>query len=670
MCGIVGILQLDGAPVDLRLLRHMADALNHRGPDDEGAFLDGALGLYHKRLSIIDLTNGHQPMEADGFTIVFNGEIYNYVELRDELRAKGHTFRTTSDTEVILRLYAEYGAECVRRLNGMFAFLLYDRRRGHLLAARDHLGVKPLYFHTRHNCLLFSSEIKALLRHPEVQAEPDLESINDYLTFQYVLGERTLFRGIGKLLPGHYQVIDCSTGQRRTTRYWEPAFEIDRHHTEDYFVEEVTRLVGDAVRLQMRSDVPVGAYLSGGLDSSVVTLLAAKLSGSPLKTFNGAFRDGPEFDESPFAREVAGQCGAELLEVVPTEDEFVDLMPTILYHMDEPVAGPGLFPQFIVSRLAARHVKVCLGGQGGDEIFGGYVRYLVAYFEQAIKVAIYETNEEAEHGVTFASIVPNLHFLRQYVPMLQQFWRSGMFEDMDRRYFRLIDRSGGAISLLTPEFRAHYDGAALFSRFQDVFNHPKTLSYYNKMTHYDLVTGLPALLQVEDRVSMASSLESRVPLLDHRLVDLVTSMPPRLKFKGGELKFILKRAVKDLVPKSIFQRKDKMGFPVPMHLWARGRSRQFFSDILLSRSCRERGIFDAEEVRKLMDYETAFSRRLWGLLNLELWFRTFIDQSEQAHRAVGADRVMERQVDTATGRLSNGDNAAPQSIRVSPELDT
>jgi asparagine synthase (glutamine-hydrolysing) len=209
--------------------------------------------------------------------------------------------------------------------------------------------------------------------------------------------------------------------------------------------------------------------------------------------------------------------------------------------------------------------------------------------------------------------------------MLQQFWRSGMFEEMDRRYFRLIDRSGGAISLLTPEFRGQYQGEALFSRFQSVFNHPQTLSYYNKMTHYDLVTGLPALLQVEDRVSMASSLESRVPLLDHRLVDLVTSMPPRLKFQGGELKFILKRAVKDLVPQSILDRKDKMGFPVPLHLWARGRSRQFFSDILLSRSCRERGIFDADEVLKLMDYETAFSRRLWGLLNLELWFRTFLD---------------------------------------------
>ena len=625
MCGIVGILQLDGAPADLQRLRHMADALNHRGPDDEGWLLEGPLGLYHKRLSIIDLTTGHQPMESEGFVIVFNGEIYNYLELRSELSARGHHFRTKSDTEVILRMYAEYGPAAVERLNGMFAFVLYDRHRGRLLAARDHFGVKPLYFHRTPTALLFASEIKALLRHPEVRAEPDPEAINDYLTFQYVLGDRTLFRGVRKLLPGQYQVIDLATGGGPVTQYWEPRFDIDRHHTEEYFVEQVQALLGDAIRLQMRSDVPVGAYLSGGLDSSVVTLLAAQASGSRLKAFNGAFRDGPEFDESSFARQVAQACGAELMEVVPTEDEFVDLLPVMLYHMDEPVAGPGLFPQYIVSRLAAKHVKVCLGGQGGDEIFGGYVRYLVAYFEQAIKGAIYDTNEEQEHVVTFASIVPNLHSLRQYVPMLQQFWRSGMFEEMDRRYFRLIDRSGGAISLLSPGFRAQYDQEAIFARFQQVFNHPDTLSYYNKMTHYDLVTGLPALLQVEDRVSMASSLESRVPLLDYRLADLVTRMPPRLKCKGGELKFILKRAVKQVVPPAIFERKDKMGFPVPLHLWARGRSRQFFGDVLLSRACRERGIFDADEVSKLMEYETAFSRRLWGLLNLELWFRTFID---------------------------------------------
>jgi asparagine synthase (glutamine-hydrolysing) len=298
--------------------------------------------------------------------------------------------------------------------------------------------------------------------------------------------------------------------------------------------------------------------------------------------------------------------------------------------MDEPVAGPGLFPQAMVSRAAARQVKVVLGGQGGDEIFGGYARYLIAYFEQAIKGAVYETNEEAEHIVSFASILPNLPALRQYAPLLQQFWRSGVFEDMDRRYFRLVDRSGGAVSMLSPEYRADYRAEELFQRFQQVFNHPDTKSYYNKMTHYDMVTNLPALLQVEDRVTMMSSLESRVPLLDHRLTDLVASMPPGLKFKGGELKHILKRVIGDLVPGPVLERKDKMGFPVPLHLWARGASRDFFADILLSQRCRERGLFDLEQVEKQMQHEPAFSRRLWGLLNLELWYRTFIDGSAPA----------------------------------------
>ncbi len=369
----------------------------------------------------------------------------------------------------------------------------------------------------------------------------------------------------------------------------------------------------------------MGTYLSGGLDSSLVTVLAARQTGAGMPVFTGRFAEGPEFDESGYARLVAEACGARFNLITPTEQQFVDELPRLLYHMDEPVAGPGLFPQAMVSREAARQVKVVLGGQGGDEIFGGYARYLIAYFEQAIKGAVYESNEEAEHIVSFASILPNLPALRQYAPLLQQFWRTGLFEDMDRRYFRLVDRSGGALSLLSAEFRAEYDPEMLFQRFQQVFNHPDTLSYYNKMTHYDMVTNLPALLQVEDRVTMMSSLESRVPLLDHRLADLVASMPPGLKFRGGELKHMLKRVIGDLLPRPVLERKDKMGFPVPLHLWARGRSRDFFADTLLSRRCRERGLFDPAEVEKQMEHETAFSRRLWGLLNLELWYRTFID---------------------------------------------
>jgi asparagine synthase (glutamine-hydrolysing) len=279
----------------------------------------------------------------------------------------------------------------------------------------------------------------------------------------------------------------------------------------------------------------------------------------------------------------------------------------------------------VVARRAAQEVKVCLGGQGGDEIFGGYARYLVAYLEQALKGAILETNEEAEHIVSLTSIVPHLPSLHQYAPMLREFWSQDLFEPMDRRYFRLIDRSGGHLGLYSGDFRACHSPDAVFARFQAVFNHPDTLSYYNKMTHFDMVTGLPALLHVEDRMSMASSLESRVPLLDFRIADLITSMPPRMKFKGGEMKYILKKAVRDVVPGEILDRKDKMGFPVPLHLWARGECREFFGDHLLDGRARQRGIFEPAEVEKLMSYERPFSRQLWGMLCLELWHRTFVD---------------------------------------------
>ncbi len=627
MCGIAGEIRFDGQAARPEAARRMADVIRHRGPDDAGEFAAGPVAFAHRRLSIIDLATGHQPMATERSVIVFNGEIYNYVELRNELRARGHSFETASDTEVILRLYEEYGPDSITRLNGMFALALYDRQHDQVLLARDHFGVKPLYLHATPERLLFASEIKALLAVPGVDSAADLEGVQEYLTFQYVLGARTMFHGITKVLPGEYHLLGLSSGAHRAVRYWEPRFRTDHAHTERYFIEQIQWLVADAVRLQMRSDVPVGTYLSGGLDSSLVTAIAARTGSGALQTFTGRFDEGAEFDETGYARLVAESCGASMQVVTPTEADFVDLLPRLVYHMDEPVAGPGLFPQYMVSREAARHVKVMLGGQGGDEIFGGYARYLVAYFEQAIKGAIEETSEDAEHIVTLASIIPNLPALRQYVPMMQQFWRAGLFEDMDRRYFRLVDRSGGALSLLSSEFRNTYPQEAIFARFQEVFNHPDTTSYYNKMTHYDLVTNLPALLQVEDRVTMASSLESRVPLLDHRLADLVATMPPGMKFKGGELKYALKRALGTLLPEPVLSRKDKMGFPVPLHLWARGRSRDFFADVLLSQRCRERGLFDATEVEKLMAYEGAFGRRLWGLLNLELWFRTFIDGS-------------------------------------------
>ena len=563
----------------------------------------------------------------DGDRVIsYNGEIYNYRELRTELAALGHRFRTTSDTEVILKAYAAWGTEAIKRLNGMFAFVLYDAEAHRIVAARDRFGIKPLYWCRAGDDLLWASEIKALLRHPAIRAEADDDALREYLTFQFVLGERTLFRGIRKLQPAHFQVVDVQTGHIEERRYWEPDYTIRTEVDEEVASRELRELLEDAVSIQMRSDVPVGTHVSGGLDSGLLTMLAARHVPAPMSAFTGTFREGPQFDETVYARAVTDAAGATLFEVVPEAQDLPSLLPRLVWHLDEPAAGPGVIPQYAVSKLASEHVRVVLGGQGGDEVFGGYTRYLVAYLEQALKGAIYESNEEAEHIVSLKSMLPNLPLLQQYVPMLQQFWRSGVFEPMDRRYFRLVDRLGGALSLLTPDFRASYDGEAVFASFQGVFNHPQTSSYFNKMTHFDQVASLPALLQVEDRTSMAASLESRVPLLDHRLVEFAAALPPRLKYRGAEMKYLLKRAVGDLIPPSVLARKDKMGFPVPLHLWAKGPIREFVCDTLLSDRALGRGIFDREEVRRLLDYEQAFSRRSWGLLNLELWFQTFVDQ--------------------------------------------
>ncbi|MBK8251003.1 MAG: asparagine synthase (glutamine-hydrolyzing) [Gemmatimonadetes bacterium] len=623
MCGIVGIVRAHGAGVPERLAARMATTLRHRGPDDHGVLVEPGVALAHQRLSIIDLATGHQPMTHGDLTVVFNGEIYNYVELRSELRAKGRSFQTTSDTEVLLQLYDEYGAACVARLNGMFAFLLLDRRRGTLLAARDHFGIKPLYWTQAGDDLLFASEIKAFWEHPATERRPNAVGVREYLTFQYVTGTETLFAGVHKVAPAHCMEVDLASGRRRTWCYWSPTFGCDLQTSESAFVEQVQWLLEDAVRLQCRADVPVGAYISGGLDSGIVASLAARHR--PIVGFTGRFDEGPAFDESPHARAVASAAGIPLHEVVPTEAEFVTLLPSLVAQMDEPAAGPGIFPQFVTARLAAQHVKVVLGGQGGDEVFGGYVRYLLAYFEQALKGAIFETNEEHKHIVSLGSMVRNLPAMRAYVPMLQEFWRDGLFEPMDRRYFRLLDRSGGMNELLTPEFAASGGRDEVFARFAAVFNKPDTPAYFNKMTHFDLGTSLPALLQVEDRVSMAHGLESRVPLLDHRVVDLVASMPARRKFARGELKYLLKRAVGNVVPASVLDRKDKMGFPVPLHRWVSGASRDFVRETLLSERARHRGLFDPVRVEALLDAPTPFSRSVWGLLNLELWHRQCID---------------------------------------------
>ena len=627
MCGLVGIINKNNKKVDLRLLERMASKIENRGPDDEGYFIDENIGFFHKRLSIIDISQGHQPMFSSENCIVYNGEIYNYIELREELKSKGHSFNTNSDTEVILKTYEEHGLECFNKLNGMFAFLIYDKRKKRLIAARDHFGIKPLYYYWDENHLIFASEIKALLEHPSIKAEFNLSSFDEYLTFQYVLGQNTLFKNIFKIEPGHYLNLNLDSMKFQYNKYWDLDFTIDKYHTESYFIDEIKNLLHDSIKTQLRSDVPVGAHLSGGIDSSIVTLMSSKLSENRLHTFPGAFNEGIEFDETRYASEVAADSQSIMHIIRPTEKEFIDLLPKLIYSLDEPVAGPGVFPQYMVSKLAAENVKVVLGGQGGDEIYGGYARYIVAYLEQALKGAIMENNDEGEHIVSLSSIIHNLPHLKQYTPMIQKFWGNGVFEPMDKRYFRLIDRYNGNENLLSDDFRTNYNKDAVFTKFQNLFNQPNTQSYFNKMTQYDLTSNLPALLHVEDRMSMSVSLESRVPLIDHRIVELVATIPPALKFHNGEMKYLLKKAASNILPKSILERKDKIGFAVPLHVWLKNDASNFFTDILSSTKARNRGIFKTDEILKSLSTEPMFGRKLWGIINIELWFQQFIDNN-------------------------------------------
>jgi asparagine synthase (glutamine-hydrolysing) len=626
MCGFAGIINKDGKEVNGNLLEKMASTIHHRGPDEDGIFIEKNIGFFHKRLSIIDLSTGQQPMTFNNCTIVFNGEIYNYIELREDLKKKGHHFLTTSDTEVLLHLYLEYGNDFVNLLNGMFAFIILDKTKNRLFISRDHFGIKPLYWYQDNHKILFGSEIKALLAHPEMTAEPDQENLCEYLTFQFVLGEGTMFKNICKIQPGHYVTIDLASWQINEVKYWIPNFNIDQYHTEEYFIAELQKILEETISQQLRSDVTIGTYLSGGLDSSLVTIMASKFLNKPFKSFSGAFHEGPEFNELEYARIAADAANAELYEVFPTEQEFIDLVPKLIYHLDEPVAGPGLFPQYIVSKLASKHVKVILGGQGGDEIFGGYARYMVAYLEQAIKGAINESNEEDEHIVSLASILPNLPSLKQYIPMIKGFWKADAFEAMDRRYYNLLNRMGSTAEFLHPDITSQCKDPAIFKKFSHYFNDPDTKSYFNKMTHFDMIGSLPGLLQVEDRVSMSVSIESRVPLLDRRIVDLVSTMPAGMKFKGGEMKYLLKKTIKHVMPEKILKRKDKMGFPVPLHIWSKNKGKDFILDVLLSKKAKERNVINTKEIEKIISSEQPFSRGLWGILSLELWYNQFIDK--------------------------------------------
>jgi asparagine synthase (glutamine-hydrolysing) len=628
MCGISGYLSGAGPrPDGRRRLETMRHAIRHRGPDGHGEWLsdDLKVGLSHARLSIIDVVTGAQPMlSGSGCVITYNGEIYNYLELRAELGEQD--FRTTSDTEVILRAYERWGEACVDHLRGMFAFAIWDPARQSLFIARDRFGIKPLYYIVQDGTFYFASEVKALCPFlPQLRTH--LPGLHDYFSFQFCLGDKTMFEGVQQLSPAHCGYLGTDLVPR-LRRYWEVHYNLDWDHTEGYFVQRVRERLAESVALHMRSDVEVGAYVSGGVDSSLVAALAqGHQPGLRMQAFTGKFAIGEAFDESRYALALAAQEDLRLHQLDITEEDFVRDIRKVIYHLDSPLAGPGSFAQFMVSGLASRHVKVVLGGQGGDEIFGGYARYLMAYWEQCIKGALDGTMDSGNFVVTYDSIIPNLRTLREYKPLLQEFWAEGFFDMRDKRYFRLINRSN--------TFGPVVDWGRLgqpnsFDEFKRIFwgDNVQKESYFDSMTHFDFKTLLPALLQVEDRMSMAHGVESRVPFLDHPLVELLATIPANIKFQNGQLKRLLHVAFADRIPSSILERKDKMGFPVPLQLWLRqgGRAREFVLDLFASRRAREREyLAPGFDVEALIARGSVFGRNLWAFLCLELWQQQFHD---------------------------------------------
>jgi len=624
MCGISGF-QSNIRHKEV-VVRQMMHKIRHRGPDESGVYIDKQTALGHVRLSIIDIESGQQPISSkDGrYVMVFNGEIYNYLELRQLLFSKGIRLQTHSDSEVLLYMYILYGRECLNKLNGMFAFAVYDTQEESIFLARDHFGIKPLYYFCHNGHFVFASEIKALLAYPEIKAELDTHSLQEYLTFQFVLKKHTLFKNIYTLEPATYMLIKNASIVEKS-EYWQLQYGINEEMTEAGFADELLLLLDSSLSMQVRSDVPVGAYLSGGLDSSTVAVLASKKYLGSLKTFTGAFKDDAIFDETAYAKIVSRAIGSEYHEVFPCPDDFISVFPKLVYAMDQPGAGPGLFPQYMVSKLASEHVKVVLGGQGGDEVFGGYARYAVAYLEQCLKGAIFETQEEGKHIVTLQQIIKNLPLLKQYVPMLKKQFSNGLFDSMAHRYFDMINRSPSFNGIYHSDVLKERDDAQLFDKYLQIFNKPDTLSYFNKMTYFDTKTLLPALLQVEDRMSMSVSVETRVPLLDRRIVELAASMPPAMKFAGGKTKYMLLQAVKNILPPEVIERKDKMGFPVPLNNWFANELNTYVCDIFNSQKTKERGLFNNEKIQQQLTKGGMFDRDMWGALNLELWFRTFID---------------------------------------------
>jgi asparagine synthase (glutamine-hydrolysing) len=672
MCGIVGIVQFDprGRVEEARVAR-MRDILFHRGPDGAGIFVENNVGLGHRRLAIVDLAGGHQPManEDESVWIVFNGEIYNHTQLRRELEARGHRYRTRSDTETILHLYEDLGERCVERLRGMFAFAIWDRRRQQLVLARDRLGIKPLYYTCTDGELLFASEITAILA---AQIRPALNTaiLPEFLATRFVSSEETFFKGIRKLLPGRTLSWSLDRGFRER-RYWSlPPVSDDRDLPADVEARDLRVKLASTIESHLMSDVPLGVFLSGGLDSTGLAALTAPMLKGPLRTFAVGF-DEPGANELPYARLAAHAVGAEHREVVVSPHEFFAALPSLVWHESEPIAFPSSVPLYFVSRLARGHVKVVLTGEGADELFLGYNRYRVtAWNERLGRVYASAVPSRVRDGVhRFVGVLPRVarrYATRSFLalppdPRSLFFENFAVFGDAARRRLFADERIGAVDDPYAVGLRCFHEGNG---------------GPLERMSRADLQTYLVELLMKQDQMSMAASIESRVPFLDHEFVEYVAALPARLKLRGWRTKAILRQALADAIPRPILRRR-KMGFPVPIGRWLRGSFWPVVREFVLAPRSLERGLFDVDAVCQLANEHRAglaeHGDRLWLLINLEIWQRLFLDGEHAAdisqalsrttvlHTRASPDRVS-LPVAPATAALRQSDTGSDPDV--------
>lgn len=623
MCGILTLLQKDGRPIDAEQTGRMRDTMAHRGPDDVGLWVEGPVALAHRRLAIVDLSEaGHNPMsnEDGSVWITFNGEIYNYVELAADLARRGHVFRSHTDTECIVHLYEEHGVRCLDYLVGMFGFAIWDRRKQQLFIARDRIGIKPLYYHESRERLSCASEIKVLLEDPAVPRRVDHQALADYLFAGQFLGGKTPFQGIRELPPAHYLLV---TPERTTlARYWDLEFRYDQARSWDDTVGEVRALLDDAVRIHCRSDAPVGCHLSGGLDSSTVTSFAARYRAG-IPAFSIKFDStGAQYDETRYAKAVCAASGARYVEHTPGAEDFWQLLASLVWHMDTPLFGSGAFSYYTVSRLAAQQVKVTLTGHGGDEVFAGYPAQFMAAFGTT---AMFQNL--VAPGAPVSPMTRLARMIRERG--LKGVWNSvaarmrsaaGGPESLEDLWIRLHCGHLPTADRYDPGFVRGLGGYSPLDDYLAPLRSARTTETLDRCLYHDLVSYLPSLLHQEDRVSMSVSIESRVPLLDHRLVELLATVPPALKTKNREPKVLLRAAGRGTVTDQVLDRRDKVPFSVPIQPWFEGPLWPLIRDLLESPTARGREIFQHPAGGIRPD-----TPDLWTRLNVEVWHRIFID---------------------------------------------